>query len=50
MDTIIDDGDLLCALNDITYQYNALQGKYDNLIERIELHNTRMNELVNPRK
>lgn len=46
MDGVIDDGDLLCLLNNIVYQYGALQTKYNNLVERVDQHNARMGELV----
>ena len=46
MDDVIDDGDLLCTISDMVYRYSVLQAKYNNLIDRVTLHNVRMNELI----
>lgn len=46
MDEVIDDGDLLCTISDMVFKYSTLQSKYNNLIDRVTLHNARMNELI----
>jgi hypothetical protein len=46
MDNTVDDGDLLCTISDMVYRYGILQAKYNNLIDRVTLHNARMNELI----